>query len=491
MISALARRPTHAGLGEHRLTRIAEIGLWCGLAVLVALAIGLPEEAQWVVLGAAGATAVVLIVLRPLLAVPLLLVAVPFGSRSVSDAGSGGDTSFSLGAVEALAALLALAWLARGVRQRRLNLRGGALVGALTCMAALALFSVTYAEDRGSAVKEALKWLELLLVLLAVTDLVSDARAARWVIGAALLAGAAEAAYGAFQFATGSGPAFFEIDGALRAYGNFDQPNPFAGYLALLLPLAVLMATCTENPLGFRVLALVSGLTILGGIGLSQSRGAWLGVAVTTGVLLLVWSRQTRRLLVPIVGVGLAGSALAVSGLLPASLLDRVSQSIAYFGVFDVRTVDLTSENFSVVERMAHWQAGWYMFLDHPWLGVGAGNYAEAYPNYYVSTWLDPLGHAHNYYLNMLAELGVLGGLVLLVTLTLIFRQLGGPLLQARNPAFWRAVLGGVIGGMVVFCVHDLFDNLFVHGVNVQIGIMLGLGLIALDRLKMVGRAAD
>ena len=491
MISALARRPTHEGLGESYLRRIAEIGLWGGLALVVALAVGLPEEVQWVVLGAAGAAALVLIVLRPLVAVPLLLLAIPFGSRAVSDPGSGGESTFSLGAVEALAALLAMAWLAQSVRLRRLHLRGGALVGALACMAALALFSVTYAEDRGSAVKEALKWLELLLVLLAVSDLVTEASAARWVIGAALVAGAAEAAYGAFQFATGRGPAFFEIDGALRAYGNFDQPNPFAGYLALLLPLAVLMAACTENPPGFRLLALVAGLTILGGIGLSQSRGAWLGVAVTTGVLLLVWSRRTRRLLVPIVGVGLAGSALAVSGLLPASLLDRVSQSIAYFGVFDVRTVDLTSENFSVVERMAHWQAGWYMFLDHPWLGVGAGNYAEAYPNYYVSTWLDPLGHAHNYYLNMLAELGIVGGLVLLLVMALIFHQLGGPLVRARESAFWRAVLGGVIGGMVVFCVHDLFDNLFVHGVNVQIGIMLGLGLLALDRLRMVGRAAD
>jgi O-antigen ligase len=320
-----------------------------------------------------------------------------------------------------------------------------------------------------------------------VVDLVRDRRTAGWVIGAALLAGAAEAAYGAFQFATGSGPAFFEIDGALRAYGNFDQPNPFAGYLALLLPLAVFMATCADNPRGFRYLALVSGLVMLGGIGLSQSRGAWLGVAVTAGVLLLIWSPQTRRLLVPIVGLGLAGTALAVSGLLPASILDRVSQSIAYFGVFDVRTVDLTSENFSVVERMAHWQAGWYMFLAHPWLGVGAGNYAEAYSNFYVSTWLDPLGHAHNYYLNMLAELGVVGGLVLLVVLGLVFRQLGGALLFPQGSGFWRAVLGGVIGGMVVFCVHDLFDSLFVHGVNVQIGIMLGLGLIAVDRLRLRG----
>jgi O-antigen ligase len=491
VIAALARRPTQAqsaAVGS-RVAQALEIGVWAALVGVVALAVALPEELSWVVLGALGAVAGVLVLVRPLVALPLLLLAIPFGSRGGADTSSTGETTFALGAVEGLAAVLALAWLARAVRQRQLTLRGGALVGALACMAALALFSVTYAEDRGSALKEALKWLELLLVLLAITDLVRDTRTARWIIGAALVAGAAEAGYGAFQFATGSGPAFFELDGALRAYGNFEQPNPFGGYLALLLPLAALMAACADNPPGFRALALVSGLTMLGGIGLSQSRGAWLGVVVTAGVLLLVWSARTRRLLVPIVAVGLAGSALAVSGLLPASLLDRVSQSVAYFGVFDVRTVDLTSENFSVVERMAHWQAGWYMFLDHPWLGVGAGNYAEAYPNYYVSTWLDPLGHAHNYYLNTLAELGVVGGLVLLVVLGLMFRQLGGPLRHERQPAFWRAVLGGVIGGLIVFCVHDLFDNLFVHGVNVQIGIMLGLGLLAVDRLRP--RVAD
>jgi putative inorganic carbon (hco3(-)) transporter len=484
VISALTRRPTQARDVGSRVTRIAEIGGWGALAFVVAFAVALPEEPLWVVLGAAAGVAIVAIVLRPMLGLPLLLVAVPFGTLARVSGDSTSDTTVSLGAVEAVAAMFAIAWLGQGVRQHRVNLRGGALVGALGTMAALAVFSVTYADDRSSALKEALKWLEVVVVLLAVVDLVRDARSARWVIAAALLAGGAEAAYGAYQFATGSGPAFFEVDGVLRAYGNFDQPNPFAGYLAMLLPLAVLMAACSANPLGFRLFALASGLAMLGGIGLSQSRGAWLGVAITAGVLLVMWSTATRRLLAPALGIGVAGTALAVSGLLPPALLDRVGQLIAYFGVFDVRTVELTSENFSVVERMAHWQAGWYMFLAHPWLGVGAGNYAEAYPNYYVATWLDPLGHAHNYYLNMLAELGVVGGLTLLLVLGQIFRHIGGALLYTHQPGLWRAVLGSAVGAMVVFCVHNLFDDLFVHGVNVQIAILLGLALISVDRLR-------
>jgi O-antigen ligase len=178
--------------------------------------------------------------------------------------------------------------------------------------------------------------------------------------------------------------------------------------------------------------------------------------------------------------------ALALSGLLPASILDRLAQTVEYFGVFDVRTVQVSSENWAVVERMAHWQAGWYMFMDHPWLGVGAGNYAEAYAAYFVGTWREALGHAHNYYLNILAELGIAGGGILLLLLGLAFRQLGGALVQSedRNTSFWRAALAGVFGGLVVFCVHNLFDSLFVHSVNIQVGVLLGLGLLAADGVK-------
>ena len=63
-------------------------------------------------------------------------------------------------------------------------------------------------------------------------------------------AGSAEAVYGAVQFLTGSGPSFFELQGALRAFGHFDQPNPFAGYLTIILPLAVCMALTQSERYG-------------------------------------------------------------------------------------------------------------------------------------------------------------------------------------------------------------------------------------------------
>ncbi len=462
-------------------------GFFAVLVVVgLGLAVGVPEQSLDVVLGVATVSTAVLALIQPIVALPLLLFAVPFGGLTRS---SSGDTSsdLSFGAAEILVALLTVSWLARGVRLRQLNVRSGAIVVVALAMVSLATFSVVYADDRPAAIKESLKWLELLLAVLIVVDLAAEPRLARWVIGAMFVAGAAEAAYGAVQFVTDTGPGAFQLSGALRAFGHFDQPNPFAGYLTTILPLAICMALCPANPTRFRWLSLGAAGLLGVGIGLSQSRGAWLGAALASLCLLLAWSRFTRRLLIPCALGGALALALAVSGLLPAAILDRLAQTIEYFGVFDVRTVEVTSENWAVVERMAHWQAGWYMFVDHPWLGVGAGNYAAAYPQYFVGSWREALGHAHNYYLNILAELGVLGGSLLLLFLALAFRQLGGALVRSevQRETFWRAVLAGVFAGLIVFCIHNIFDSLFVHSVNIQVGVLIGLGLLAVDRLNV------
>jgi putative inorganic carbon (hco3(-)) transporter len=473
-------------------TRPLKLGLWVAAVAALGVTIALPEPEQ-AALGAVALVVATLALIQPVAALPLLLFAVPFGGLARS---SSGDTStdLSFGAAELVAALLGVVWLARGVRRRELQIRSSAMVVAILAMIGLATLSIGYAKDKSLAVKESLKWLELLLALLIVADLAAEPRFARWVIGAMLVAGAAEAGYGAFQFVTDSGPATFALQGALRAFGHFDQPNPFAGYLSTMLPMALCLAMCRANPPGFRWLATATAGLLAIGIGLSQSRGAWLGGGVAGLCLLLAWSARTRRLLIPLALGTVLAVVLALSGLLPAAILDRLSQAVEYFGVFDVRQVELTSENWAVVERMAHWQAGWYMFIDHPWLGVGAGNYPDAYATYFVGSWREALGHAHNYYLNILAELGVVGGGILALTLVLAFRRLGGALVRSeRQPAasfdfdersFWRAVLAGVFGGLVVFCVHNLFDSLFVHSVNIQVGVLLGLGILAADRLR-------
>src|SRR5207237_4979463 len=68
------------------------------------------------------------------------------------------------------------------------------------------------------------------------------------------------------------------------------------------------------------------------------------------------------------------------------------------------------AENFAVLEREAHWLAGLNMVSAHPFLGVGLGNFNVRFAEFTASpTFLISQGHAHNYYIQVAAEAGLIG----------------------------------------------------------------------------------
>jgi O-antigen ligase len=167
---------------------------------------------------------------------------------------------------------------------------------------------------------------------------------------------------------------------------------------------------------------------------------------------------------------------LILAGLVPATVSDRLSSVVDNFLVFDVRRVELTPSNFSVVQRMALWQAGWDMAVDHPIMGVGPANYEAVYERYYLPGWSEKLPHAHNYYLNTFAELGFIGLVVFLAFCASVFARVGTGLRQSADTGgVTRALLVGTLGAMVTFSIHNMFDNMFVHGIGVQFALILGL----------------
>jgi O-antigen ligase len=185
------------------------------------------------------------------------------------------------------------------------------------------------------------------------------------------------------------------------------------------------------------------------------------------------------------VGAALAAMSVALGSLnlLPPAFAERIADVPRFFGLnlIDPRAVILTDENFAIVDRMAHWFAAWNMFVDHPWLGVGIGNYAAAYAQYGLREWPESLGHAHNFYLNVLAETGVSG---LAFYLLAVVSMLGYAVRVARRAGgAGRAIAFGIAGVFAAFAAHNFFDNLYVHGMNLQFGMLLGiLARIDMDR---------
>ena len=470
----------------------ALLGL-AGLALVAALGLALAWLPwKWAAVLIIGCAAALVLLVRPELTLVLLAFAVPFGSIRELPLGP-----VNVGAAELLMGILLAAWLARMVAARRIVIpRAPLLVPLLVFLGAIS-FSTLASVSLELSAKEIVKWVEVLIIYLFMASLIptevpQSTGGLDWTVLALLAAGSAEALVGVYQFLLRVGPEGFVLFGRfMRAYGHFAQPNPFAGYLGLGIPLAYALTLeglqvwpqlAAQARSGLRQ-ALVQALpyaAALAALGImstamlmSWSRGAWVGLAAA---LVMVTVVRSRRALAMAVALGLVLSYVLLIGgakYLPPALVQRVSDFLPYVGGVDVRAVQVTDANFAVVERMAHWLAAVGMFSDRPWLGVGIGNYPEAYSRYAIGRWRDPLGHAHNYYLNIAAEAGVVGLLAYLLLFGACLYYAWRVVQRARGCG--RALALGALGALVHLSVHSLFDNLWVHSMNVQLGLVLGL----------------
>jgi putative inorganic carbon (HCO3(-)) transporter len=427
-----------------------------------------------------GGIVLVATLVRPEVGLYFLIVAVPFGS--MREIGIGGMT---VGAAEAFTGLALAAWLAKMLARRRAAPILPPLTLPLLIFLGAGLLSLPGALSLGHGLKEIVKWIEVLGLYVFAAN-VLDRRQARALVVVILLAGTAAAFQGWYQFFTRSGPEGFVLfERFMRAYGAFEQPNPYAGYLGLTAPLALslMLAGWKVGRLegwggGGRGLAefVFYGASLgvmVAAMAMSWSRGAWIGFAVAAAAVGVARSRQAATVLAALVAVGVLVLILGSFQLLPDVVAQRLTDFLPYVRPFDVRDVQVTDANFAVVERMAHWQAGWQMWTEHPWRGVGIGNYEPIYPAYYVPPWEEPLGHAHNYYLNVAAETGLIGLLAYLVLWGAAFWQ---AVRAIRRTSGWeRAIAVGVLGVLAHLSVHNFFDNLFVHNMYAHIAILLAL----------------
>ncbi len=479
----------------------ARLLLW-GLVILLGVVLAV-LPLKWTVLLLAGSIVLILLLIRPQIALCLLAFAVPFGSIRELSLGP-----VNVGAAELLIALLLSIWFAQMVVRRRIHVPRAPLLLPLCIFIAVLLLSLLPARSLELSAKEIIKWAEIAILYAFMADAV-DERWGRWVAWSLLAAGSAEALVGIYQFLWRVGPEGFVLFGRfMRAYGHFAQPNPFAGYLGLGLPLAFALLLEALQPRhsaphsvegrhgpqtpgvpGAAALLLGAGhllerlmpVAAFGAMALamlmSWSRGGWVGLAVA---LLVITAARSRTALATAAIIGLVVAYLLLAGgaqYLPPALVQRVSDFLPFISGVDIAAVEVNDANWAVIERMAHWQAAIAMFTDYPWLGVGIGNYAVAYARYAVGRWLDPLGHAHNYYLNIAAEAGILGLGAYLLLFGACF-VVAWRTIQCTQ-GYWRAVALGALGILVHLSVHNLFDNLFVHSMNVQLGLVLGLLLLA------------
>lgn len=382
--------------------------------------------------------------------------------------------------------LAVMSWIASGMLTRRTRVTIPKVFGPLLVFLMVGLLSLWRPVDVWASALEFLKWAQVLLVAVLVYDRLVQGAVSGWApIVLLMLSGTFQAAVGLWQFGVrGDGVAQFSIgDGLYRAYGTFQQPNPFAGLLgltgALLAGIGVTVFVdgwrTGERWRALVVAGLVAAPTglIVAGLLASWSRGGWMGFGVAGLALLFLLPRRPRYGVVLVLVLAVVVVGLYVTGRLPTSLTRRLTSFTAYVRFEDARGVGITDENFAVVERMAHWQAALEMWRSRFWGGVGLGGYEAAYSIYALINWSLPLGHAHNFYLNMGAEVGLPG---LLAYLGWLGSMVGAAVWAAQRGSGWvRGVGVGLAGAWTHLAVHSLVDNLLVNNVHLHVGVLVGL----------------
>jgi len=417
-----------------------------------------------------GAIGAIVLLTRPRCALYALALTVPY--QGLLDF-KYQDVSVSI--TEGIVGLLLIAWLTLLFSGRIRPAAGTPLLAAIALILVCFSLTIFIAPNLNLAAKEMLKWIELAVVFLAGASLIETPGHRRalliWLLGA----GASQAVVGLVQSVLRQGPEHFMIGGLImRAYGTFEQPNPFGGYLGLTVPLAVSLAGFGLGP--GRARQLVIGVALVTGLALALtlSRGAWTAQIVA---LALVFGASSVRARQTLAAAGVFGAVLlaALWPLFPAEVTERLSSIIvSAIDLGAVKDAVVTPENWAVLERLSQWYAGWQMFLDNPVRGVGIGNYNAAYDVYRLEQWPVALGHAHNHYLTIAAESGFVGFLAYLIFWIVVFRACAQALRRAPG-RLERAVVVGILSALAAFATHNLFDVLFVHGMGVTLGLLLTL----------------
>lgn len=293
-----------------------------------------------------------------------------------------------------------------------------ALAGLLAAYSLALLAATLVASDRDLADERVLESVKALAIFALVAVLAATPR--RLVQGAwtVVAAGALLGGLGTYQVLTGDFShqfwGFARVKDAhiwgdvfeKRIAGPLGDPNFFAQILVVLVPVGLTLAAESKGLRG-RLLALAATGLILAGAVLTYSRGG--AVALGCVILLTLVSRRVRPRQV---ALGVLAVVLVLVATPPEFL-----RRLGTIGEILPGGEEVLDPDSSFQERKLYALTAWAMFLDHPVLGVGPGNYTVHYDRY-----ADVVGfsardyetpgevhYPHNLYLEIAAESGLVG----------------------------------------------------------------------------------
>jgi O-antigen ligase len=353
--------------------------------------------------------------------------------------------------LEVGSALLLLLWLSKQWIAREFTIRWNPLFLPMAAFGVLILVQILLGRTayRHDTISGALLYCAYaMLCFLAGQSFIRSSQARNIAVILAVF-GFAIAAFALVQGVAPNGKLYWVREPRLGGwiYGPYVNHNHYAGLMELLAPIPLVLSLTRLAHEKERIAAGVASVVMVGTIFLSGSRGGMLAIFVELVVLAVILFRQKKG-----IRIVLSFAAFAV---VLVSLL-------AWLGGKELtsRVSSLSTETRSEISggmRLSIDRDGFQMFRQKPVLGWGLGTFPVVYPqfrSFYTNFFVN---EAHNDYLQLLCETGVLGfGIMLWFVVTLYRRAFS----KIGN---WTSSVTGAVAlactlGVTGILVHSLID---------------------------------
>jgi O-antigen ligase len=381
---------------------------------------------------------------------------------------------WSIFVFELSSAVLTLLWMIKAVADKNLSLVIPQTIWPLAALILLGLAQSVSWND-GAGVRQSLSLdvdntrgtVLLLCSLLALSIL-----AANFLTGAGrLLAltrfliffGAVMGVFGLVQYFSGSSSVYWLRHAEASAFGPFFNRDHFAGYMELLiaLPVALIVTRYVwgEKRLVYGIAAVFMGVAAI----FTLSRGGMISIFAQMVFIAAMSFRRHHKL----TGDNERGKAQAASAIAAVTaVLAAIVIGVIWIGaepvINRIATGDSNSSELSKTQtfysvRGEIWENTWTMIRQNPLVGVGLGAYETAYPIYARENGTQGItAEAHNDYLQILADAGVIGGILALWFIWALFRAIARGV-RSPDPLMAGIALGAG-AGLFGLLVHSLFD---------------------------------
>ncbi len=251
--------------------------------------------------------------------------------------------------------------------------------------------------------------------------------------------------------------------GLVRATASFKDSNLMGIYLSAFAPLAFGAAIYYLKSKKMLPMFLISLISLMG-IALTYSRPALLAVYIALFFLGIAAKKKALVIL-------LIGLVLAAPFILPKSVKEWAKE-------MEYNPIRFMCND----DRIAVYRNSLNMIKAHPWLGVGANNYMKQYKQYkepveYRNIVTLDYMYAHNNFIHMAAEIGLLGLAVFIWLLYKLFRE-GSRIYRSLSEDYLKLLSLSLSACLIAFLVNGLTESsLYYSRVAVIFWYLLGFNL--------------